>query len=574
MRWSRLYTPTLREFPADADAVSHRLLVRAGFIRQLMAGHYSLLPLAVRVRAKIVNVIREEMTWIGGQEFILPAMHPAEIWRKSGRWDVMGDEMFRLRDRRDSEIALGMTHEEIFTTLAQELSSYRDLPQIWYQFQTKFRDEPRPKSGLIRVREFTMKDSYSFDTDAAGLDEAFRSHHEAYTRIFARLGIPAIPVQASSGSMGGSASVEFMCPSPAGEDLVVRCLACGYAANMEKACSALSPIEDGDGLAVPERFDTPTARTIDQLAQQHGVPADRQIKTLVYVIDDQVTLVLMRGDHSLVEQKLLDATGALAGRPAHPEEISDALGASPGSLGAVGVTSLPIIADEALRGRHAMSTGANADGVHLRGVDIDRDIAVGKWVDLREVLAGEPCSTCGKPLEVLPAIEIGHIFKLGSKYTEVLDVAVLGPDGERITPIMGSYGIGVERAMAAIVETHNDANGIIWPAAVAPFEVAIVLLNLDDEPTRQVAEDLYGQLLENGVDVILDDRDQRPGTKFKDVELIGIPFRVTVGKRGLATGTVEVTKRADGETMAITVADAAEYVRELMAERARAESDV
>jgi prolyl-tRNA synthetase len=564
MRWSQLYTPTLREFPADADAVSHRLLVRAGFIRQLMAGHYSLLPLAVRVRAKVIEVIRQEMTRIGGQEFVLPAMHPAEIWHKSGRWDVMGEEMFRLRDRRGADLALGMTHEEIFTTLAQELSSYRDLPQVWYQFQTKFRDEPRPKSGLIRVREFTMKDSYSFDADAAGLDDAFDRHYAAYVRIFARLGIPAIPVQASSGSMGGSASVEFMCPSAAGEDLVVRCEPSGYAANVEKATSALAAVEDGPGLPAPEPFDTPDARTIDELARQHGVPADRQIKTLVYVLDDQLTLVLMRGDHGLVEQKLVDATGARAVRPAQPDEIREALGASPGSLGAVGVTALPVIADEALRGRRAMSTGANIDGVHLRGVDVARDLTVGSWADLREVRAGEPCPDCGLPLEVVRTIEVGHIFKLGRKYTEALDVSVLGADGERIVPIMGSYGIGVERAMAAIIETRNDDKGIIWPVEVAPFEVAVVLLNIDDEPARKAAEDIYAKLTGDRVDVILDDRDQRPGAKFKDTELIGIPFRITVGTRGLANGTVEITTRATGETAIVAVEDAAGHVRELV----------
>jgi prolyl-tRNA synthetase family II len=564
MRWSQLYTPTLREFPADADAVSHRLLVRAGYIRQLMAGHYSLLPLAMMVRAKVMNVIREEMNGIGGQEFMLPTMHPAEIWHKSGRWDVMGDELFRLRDRRGADLALGMTHEEIFATIALELSSYRDLPQIWYQFQTKFRDEPRPKSGLIRVREFTMKDSYSFTADQAGLDEAFDRHHAAYTRIFARLGIPAIPVQASSGSMGGSASIEFMCPSEAGEDLIVRCTACDYAANVEKATSALAPVTDGDGLAAPERFDTPNARTIDELVTRHGVAADRQIKTLVYVIDDQVTLVLMRGDHSLVEQKLLDITGAVAVRAARLEEITEALGASPGSLGAVAVTDLPIIADEALRGRHAMSTGANTDGVHLSGVDVDRDITVGTWADLREVTAGEACPDCGHPLDVVRTIEVGHIFKLGRKYTEALDVSVLGADGERIVPIMGSYGIGVERAMAAVIETHHDDNGIIWPVQVAPFEVAVVLLNIDDAPTRQVAEDLHARLTADRIDVILDDRDRRPGAKFKDVELIGIPYRVTVGKRGIAAGTVEVTTRETGETVVVPVAEAAEHVRRLI----------
>lgn len=547
MRWSQLYVPTLREDPSDADAVSHRLLVRAGYIRQLMAGHYTLLPLAVRVRAKVIDVIRTEMERIGAQEFILPAMHPAEIWQKTGRWEAMGEEMFRLRDRKGADIALGMTHEEIFTTLALELQSYRDLPQIWYQFQTKFRDEPRPKSGLIRVREFTMKDSYSFDLDAEGLDRSFDLHHEAYTRAFARLGVPAIPVQASSGSMGGSASVEFMCPSEAGEDLVVRCRSCGYAANVEKAIAALPPAVDGSGLAAPERFDTPDVRTIDNLARDFGAPADRQIKTMVYVVDGRLTLVLLRGDHSLVEQKLVDATGAQAVGPAHPDAIRDALGASPGSLGAVGVVALPVIADEALRGRRDMFTGANVDDVHLRGVDVDRDLVVGLWADLRQVGAGERCVTCGQPLEVLRAIEVGHIFKLGYKYSEALDLSILGADGREVTPIMGSYGIGIDRAMAAVVECHHDDSGIVWPVQVAPFEVAVVVLNDRHDPdTIKAGEQIYEHLAAAGIDAIIDDRELRPGVKFRDVELVGIPYRITVGARGLANGTVELTERATG----------------------------
>ena len=564
MRWSQLYAPTLRAFPADADAVSHRLLVRAGFIRQLMAGHYSLLPLAVRVRAKIIEVIREELNRVGGQEFLAPIMHPAELWQKSGRWEVMGEEMFRLKDRKGAEFALGMTHEEVFTSLAQELSSYRDLPQLWYQFQTKLRDEPRPKSGLIRVREFTMKDAYSFDADQAGLDETFEACHRAYARIFERLGIPAIPVQASSGSMGGSTSIEFMSPSSAGEDLVVRCPSCDYAANVEKAASALPPITDGPGLPTPEPFATPDARTIDDLVKQHGVPADRQIKTLVYVLDDRLTLVLVRGDHGLVEQKLLDATGAAAVRPAHLEEIIEALGASPGSLGAVGVKELPVVADEALRGRRDMSTGANRDGVHLRGVDVERDTAVGRWADLREVTEGEACAVCGSALEVVRTIEVGHIFKLGTKYTEVLDVRVLGSSGEQITPIMGCYGIGVERAMAAIVEANHDDHGIVWPRSVAPFEVAVVLLNADDDAARDAAESLYETLAADRVEVLLDDRELRPGAKFKDVELIGIPYRVTVGTRGLASGTVEFTIRATGDTVMVPLAEAPSYIRQAL----------
>ncbi|MGW1994392.1 proline--tRNA ligase [Embleya sp. NPDC001921] len=564
MRWSELYVPTLRQDPADADAVSHRLLVRAGYIRQLMAGHYSLLPLAVRVRAKVITIIREEMSRIGSQEMVLPTMHPAEIWQKSGRWEVMGDEMFRLKDRKGSDLALGMTHEEIFTTLAHELSSYRDLPQTWYQFQTKFRDEPRPKSGLIRVREFTMKDSYSFDLDAEGLDRSFEAHRQAYVRIFQRLGIPAIAVQASSGTMGGSGSTEFMCPSTAGEDLVVHCPNCDYAANVEKATSRLAEIEDGAGLDAPERFDTPGIKTIENLTKAHGVPADRQIKTLVYMVGGRLTLALLRGDHALVEQKLIDTTGSTDVRPATADEIKAALGAYPGSLGGVGVSDLPILADEALRGRRDMVTGANVDKVHVRGVDVERDIAVGTWADLREVVAGEPCPACGTGLEVEQTVEIGHIFKLGYKYTQALGVNVLGADGERVTPIMGSYGIGVERAMAAVVETHHDKNGIVWPVAVAPFEVAVALLDVEDEKSRVTAEEIYTELVRQRVDTILDDRAERPGVKFKDIELVGIPFRVTVGARSLAEGNVEIVSRASGEKALIPVAEAVEYVRKLV----------
>src|SRR5450432_1083847 len=357
MRWSQLHIPTLREDPADADAASHRLLVRAGFIRQLMAGHYSLLPLGVRVRAKVMNVIREEMNGIGAQEFLLPSMQPAQIWERSGRLEIIGEEMFRLKDRKGADTVLGFTHEEIFATLAAELSSYKELPQFWYQFQVKFRDEPRPKSGLIRVREFTMKDSYSFDIDQAGLDASFDAHRAAYERIFARLGIPAFAVEASNGTMGGSDSVEFMCPTSAGEDLVARCPNCDYAANLEKATSALAPVQDAPGPDAPATLPTPGVRTIEDLAQRHGLGADRQIKTLVEVIDGQLTLVLLRGDHPLADQKLTDATGAVTLRPAQPEEIQAALGALPGSLGAVGVTDYPVLADLALRGRHDMATG-------------------------------------------------------------------------------------------------------------------------------------------------------------------------------------------------------------------------
>ena len=564
MRWSQMHIPTLREDPADAGAASHRLLVRAGYIRQLSAGHYSLLPLAVRVRAKIIDIIRQEMNAIGAQELLLPTMHPEETWRRSGRWDSWADVMFRVTDHKGAVNVLSATHEEIFAILAQELNSHKQLPQAWYQFQTKFRDEARPRAGLLRVREFTMKDSYSFDLAPEGLDVSFERHRDAYLRIFQRLGIPVIPVEASSGAMGGQDSTEFMCPSDAGEDLVAHCPACNYAANVEKATSRLEEVTDGPGRPAPERFGTPGVRTIEDLAAGYDAPAVRQIKTLVYVLDGKLTLVLMRGDHALNEQKLADATAAVEFRPAHPDEIKEALGALPGSLGAVGVTNLPVLADEALRGRRDMITGANADDFHLRGVDIARDITVGSWADLREVAAGEPCIVCGEPLELESAIEVGHIFKLGYKFTKAFDVTVLDASGERVHPIMGSYGIGVERAMAAIVESHYDERGIIWPVAVAPFAVDVVVAQSEDPESAKVGESVYEQLTAAGIEAIIDDRAERAGVKFRDAEITGIPFRVTVGKRGLADSTVEVTTRATGETVKVAIGDIVAHLRDAL----------
>ena len=563
MRWSQLHIPTLRDDPADADAASHRLLLRAGFVRQLMAGHYSLLPLGMRVRAKIIQIIREEMNRIGAQEFLLPCMQPAQIWEKSGRLEIMGEEMFRLRDRKGAEVVLGMTHEEIFANLALEFASYRELPQFWYQFQTKFRDEPRPKSGLLRVREFTMKDSYSFDVDEAGLDVSFEAHKGAYERIYARLGIPAIPVEASSGNMGGTDSVEFMCPSAAGEDLVATCPNCGYAANLEKATSGLPAIEDpaAEPGGAPARLDTPGVRTIEDLVTEYGLAADRQIKTLVYLLDGKLTLVLLRGDHPLSEQKLVDTTGAVTIRAAQPDEIKAALGALPGSLGAVGVNGLPVIADLALHARRGLSTGANIDDVHLTGVDMDRDITVNRWADLREVTEGEPCPRCGSALEFIRAIEVGHIFKLGRKYTTTLGVTVSLADGSTVIPIMGSYGIGVERALATIAEVHHDDAGLAWPVQVAPAEVTVLLLSVRDPEARAAAEALYSSLLDAGVDALIDDRDVRPGVKYADAELTGIPFRISVGTRDLAEGVVEITKRASGEKERVSVSEAASWIR-------------
>jgi prolyl-tRNA synthetase len=556
----------LREPPADAEAISHKLLVRGGFIRQLAAGSYTILPLGQRVRLKVGAIIREEINGIGGQEMVPPTLHPAEIWRRSGRYEMMGDNLFKLEDRKGADLVLGMTEEEVFAlTAALELSSYRELPQIWYQMHTKFRDEPRPKSGLLRVREFTMKDSYTLDIDQKGLDVGFEKHRGAYQRIFGRMGLDAVGVEASSGAMGGSESVEFMVRSDAGEDWIVTCANCDYRANVERATSALSVVDDGDPGPL-DRFPTPDLRTIKSLAEAHPEIAgpDRQIKTLVYLLDGEQVLVLLRGDHDLQEQKLLDATATVESRPATPEEIRGLLGADPGSLGAVGVKGVRVIADEALRGRVNLVTGANEDDWHHSGVAVERDVEVGQWADLRSVASGEPCPVCASPLELWKGIEVGHIFKLGTKYAETFGAFVQDENGESHPIIMGSYGIGLERGMAAVVETSHDEKGIIWPVSVAPYEVVITVVRADDEATLAAAESLYRELGERGIEVLLDDREERPGVKFADAELIGIPYRVTVGPRGVAEGTVELTTRRGLLTEEVAIDDVVARLTELI----------
>ncbi|HUF14326.1 MAG TPA: proline--tRNA ligase [Acidimicrobiia bacterium] len=544
MRWSQVFIPTLRNAPADAEAVSHKLLVRGGFIRQLAAGSYTVLPLGQRVRLKIAAIIREEIDAIGGQEMVLPTLHPAEIWRKSDRYELMGDSLFKLQDRKGADLVLGMTEEEIFAMLATELFSYRDLPQIWYQMHTKFRDEPRPKSGLLRVREFTMKDSYTLDIDAPGLDTGFDKHYHAYKRIFARMGLDAVDVEASSGAMGGTVSKEFMVRSDAGEDWIVTCGTCDYRANVEKATSRLEPVDDGEPNEL-ERFPTPGLRTIQALAEAHPDVAGptSQIKTLVYSVDDEMVLALLRGDHGLQEQKLIDATAAAEVRPAQAEEIRELLGADAGSLGAVGMENMRVIADPALQGRVNMTTGANEDDWHYSGVDVARDLTVTLWADLRAVTSGEVCVRDGGPLELWKGIEVGHIFKLGTKFSEAFGAYVQDEQGNSHPIIMGSYGIGLERGMAAVVEASHDDNGIVWPVSVAPYAVVITVIRPDDRPTMAVANRLYDDFDSAGVEVLLDDRVERPGVKFADSELIGIPYRVTVGPKSMETGVAEMTER-------------------------------
>ncbi len=594
MRWSQYFIPTLREDPADAEVVSHKLLLRAGLVRQLAAGIYSYLPLAQRVALKIMQIVREEMNRIGGQEFFLPALNPREIWEESGRWTVMGDNMFRLKDRRGADMCLGMTHEEVFTSIARnELRSYKQLPQVWYQIQVKFRDEARPKSGILRLRQFTMKDAYSFDVDQTGLDKSFEDQREAYKRIFDRCGLRYVIVEASSGSMGGSASNEFMVKTDAGEDMIATCEVCGYAANLEKARSRLPEIKDGLGLDAPVEFPTPGVRTIEDLTTfPGGAAADQQIKTLVFVSTRdgkvQPVLALLRGDHQLHETKLVDALGGAEVRPAHPAEIEALLGASAGSLGGVGAKQkaregkfqrlafadisesrgaiqpaeeLLILADFALKGRRNMVTGANRDDYHLRGVHLSRDIPVDRWVDLRTVTSGEGCPRCetGK-LEVAKSLEIGHIFKLGTKYSESMGARVLNQDGKEVPIVMGSYGIGIERILASAIEMHHDADGIIWPKAIAPFDCIVTVTNMKQEELREAGEKLYKSLQLAGLDVLLDDRDERAGVKFKDADLVGIPYRITIGKK-IADGMVELFERGTGKTEDVSLDEVVERVQ-------------
>ncbi|HEV7398585.1 MAG TPA: proline--tRNA ligase [Pyrinomonadaceae bacterium] len=577
MRWSQYFIPTLREDPADAEVASHKLLLRAGLIRQLSAGLYSFLPLGQRIATKVMQILREEMNHIGGQEFFLPALHPAEVWQESGRWDVIGDEMFRLRDRKGGQMCLGMTHEEIFTTIARsELRSYKQLPQVWYQIQIKFRDEARPKSGLMRLRTFIMKDAYTFDVDYAGLDRSFVDQRGAYKRIFDRCGLQYVIVEASSGSMGGSESNEFMARTPAGEDLVATCAICDYAANVEKATSRLAVINDEAGPDSPEEFPTPGVRTIEDLTTfPGGASAGRQIKSLVYIatIDGEPTpvLVLLRGDHQLHETKLGDSLGATAVRPAQAEEIRDLMGASAGSLGAVGIKekarasnrTVLIVADLGLRGRTNMTTGANKDDHHLRGVSLDRDIAVDRWVDLRTVASGEACPRCDTgTLEVFKAMEIGHIFKLGTKYSESMGATVLNQDGKEVPIIMGSYGIGVERIITAAVEQNHDSDGIIWPRSISPFDAVITITNMKQDELRKAGEDLYRDLQRAGLGVLLDDRDERAGVKFKDADLIGIPYRITLGKK-ISEGLVELFDRRTKKTEDVKLSEVVALVQSL-----------
>ncbi len=565
VRASRFFWPTLKQAPVEAAAASHQLLVRAGFIRQLGAGLYTYLPLGRRSLARIERILRDEMHAADAEELLAPALHPAELWRQSGRWDAIDEAMFRLQDRRGGDYCLAMTHEEVVASIARsDLHSYRQLPQRWFQIGPKFRDEPRPRAGLLRVREFLMKDAYSFDLDADGLNASFAAMRSAYARIFARCDLLAWPAEAFSGAMGGRESVEFVVRTEAGEDVVLRCPGCAYTANLEVARSHVPDVvDDQPRLAAPEAFATPGIVTIDALAgAPHHVAAERQLKTLVYMADEQPVVAVVRGDDTLNEAKLELATGASDVRPAQVEEIVALMGAHPGSLGSVAFTGAPLLVDSTLVRRTDMVTGANRDGFHLRGVDVERDIlssANARSVDVRTVRAGDACPNCAHGLESFPALEVGHIFKQGTRYSARLGARVLDASGAEVPLAMGAYGIGLGRLMAAVVETHHDADGIVWPASIAPFDATILVLG--SEPGLvALAEAAASTLEQAGLDVLLDDRDERAGVKFKDADLVGIPVRIGVGRRALGSGAVEAKLRAAPSVDQVRIGELADWV--------------
>jgi prolyl-tRNA synthetase len=594
-RWSELFIPTLREAPADAEVASHKFLVRAGYIRQLAAGIYSYLFLGNRSFNKIIGIVREEMDRIG-QEFYLPALHPRELWEASGRWALMGDNLFRLKDRKGADLALGMTEEEVMTSIAlKDLRSYKQLPQIWYQIAPKFRDELRPRSGLLRVRQFMMKDSYSFDIDAPGLDVSYKKHYDAYCRIFDRCGLKYMVVEADSGAMGGKESHEFMVRTPAGEDQIVSCDGCNYAANMEKASSKLEAWGDlaAEGDGKPLEVHTPGQKTIEDVAKFLGVSPKNKIKTLALMAEEKdssgkiksrAIVVLMRGDHQLHEAKLNAAVG-VATRPMEESEIRELFKSPAGYLGPVGIewekdwnknhqkdlrkdekqdAEKPVLlVDRALEGRTNLIAGANKENYHLKNLTPGKNFRPTAYVDLRAVKAGEACPNCGKPLRIDTAVEVGHIFKLGYRYSESMGARVLDKNGKEVMPIMGCYGIGIDRILTAAIEQGNDENGFWLPATIAPFEIVVAPVNVKDESVRTAAEDIAKQLEAAGYDVILDDRDERPGVKFKDADLVGIPFRITVGKK-VTEGTVEVVLRSTREVRDVKITAIGETFEELL----------
>lgn len=569
MRWSQTFIPTMKENPADAEIPSHRLMLRAGMIRQLMAGAYTYLPLGWRAVRKAEAIVREEMERAGAAEIHMPALSPIELWERTGRLEAFGNVLIRLSLRRGDrkvELALGPTHEEIVTDLvARHISSYRQLPVTLYQIQTKFRNEERPRFGVLRTSEFLMKDAYSFGTSLEQLDASYRAMYDAYCRIFERCGLKYLPVEAESGPIGGDASHEFMVPADNGEDRIVYCESSGYAANLERAETGRKPpkIATPADAAELKKVDTPGATSIEQVSRMLQQPSNRFLKTLIYLADGKPIAVLIRGDHDANEGKIRRAAGAGSLELADEETIRQVTGAPVGFAGPVGI-KCPIYADHDVPLIVDAIAGANEADAHLTGVNVGRDWSVETTHDLRNAAEGDPDPKSGEPMTFVHGIEVGHVFKLGTKYSEALDATFLDEAGQRKSIVMGCYGIGVNRIVAALAETCHDEKGLVWPVAVAPFEAAVIPLNVKDDAVRNEAEAIYTGLQEAGVDVLLDDRQERPGVKFNDADLIGFPVRVVIGGKGLAEGVVEIKRRTDEESTKVPLAEAVSRVRELL----------
>ena len=567
MRFSNYFIPTQKEVPSDAEVISHQLMVRAGMIRKLTSGIYTYLPTGLRSIKKVEKIVREEMDRAGAVEILMPAVQPAELWQESGRWDYYGKELLRFKDRHNRDACMGPTHEEVITDLVRkEIHSYKQMPINFYQIQTKFRDEIRPRFGLMRGREFIMKDAYSFDVDENSANASYQKMFEAYTRIFERCGLKFRAVEADTGSIGGNYSHEFMVLAETGEDQIINCTKCSYAANLERAevlYEEKTPEADHHGEMGPlEEVETPDMKTVEEVTDFLHITADRLVKTLLLLVDGKEKVaVLIRGDHELNEAKLKTLLGAQTVEMAPESVVREITGAPVGFAGPVGL-KIRIVADNALKGMHDFVTGGNRKDLHLKQVEMDRDFQIDLFGDLRTILPRDRCPRCGGNIAFGRGIEVGHIFKLGTKYSLALNAVFLNEEGKEQPIIMGCYGIGVGRIVAAAIEQNNDENGIVFPVPIAPFEVTILPLQMHDAAVAETAEKIYNDLSELGLDVLLDDRDERAGVKFKDADLLGIPVRITVGSRGVKTGTVEVKERAETESALIPIEEVVLHLQE------------
>ncbi len=566
MRWSKSFIPTLKEDPQDAEVISHKLMIRGGFVRKLVSGVYSFLPLGVRVLEKVKRIIREEMDIKGSQEVLMPAIHPPEIWKRTGRYEVLGEVLIKFKDRHGRELLLGPTHEEIVTDLvANNVKSYKELPLILYQIQTKFRDEPRPRFGVMRTSEFIMKDAYSFDCDVAGLEESYKKMYDAYCRIFTRCGLPFVPVQADPGMVGGSVSHEFMVPSEAGEDRIVICSKCKYSASTEVAeCRTKAKSVSAKEKTLPiAQVDTPGITTIEKVSELLKVGAEKMVKTLIYKADGNVVAVLLRGDHEANETKVKNFLKVVNLELADSKTIEDVTRAPVGFTGPVGIRNTRIIADNAVRNMDNFITGANKKDAHIINVNIGRDFETKEFADLRMITKDDGCPACGKSIEVKQSIEVGHTFKLGTKYSDVLGAKVLDKDGKEIVAVMGCYGIGVTRILASVIETNSDKDGILWPISIAPYSTVIIALNMDDKKVKEVSEAVYDALSKAGIEVLFDDRNETAGVKFKDADLIGIPIKIIVGAKNAKKDIVEVKDRKSGAMTEVLLKDISAHLMRL-----------